>query len=137
MKKLGLYVLMMVWLCACDGLSTKESASDEVEKATAILWVDRNGDEKLTKYGSISTVKVYANVYSDGTFRILSYYKRQEKEVIEYLNKRVAVFTIPRYFFDEGYIKPGKQYLQLRYIPAKVWSPYLKPGFNKKNLRSE
>ena len=40
--------------------------------------------------------------------------------VVEYLKKRVAVFTIPKFFFDEGYIEPGEQYLQLRYIPAKV-----------------
>ena len=136
MKNIGFYLMLTMLLSAC-GHSEKAQSECDVEKATAILWVDRNGNEKLTKYGSISTVKVHANVYSDGTFRILSYCKKQKKEVIEYLNKRVAVFTIPKFFFDEGYIEPGKQYLQLRYIPAKVWSPNLKPGFNKKNLRME
>ena len=136
MKYIGYYLILIGLLSAC-GNPGKEKSACETQKATAILWVDRNGNEKLTKYGSVSTVKVHTNVYSDGTFRILSYCKRQEKEVIEYLNKRVAVYTIPPYFLEEGYIKPGKQYLQLRYIPAKVWSPRLKPGFNKKNVRIE
>jgi hypothetical protein len=84
------------------------------------LWVDRKDGESLQKYGFIRTAKVHANVYSDGTFRIMSFCKKQEPEVVTYLKKRVAAFTIPKFFFDEGYIEPGEQYLQLRYIPAKV-----------------
>ena len=42
------------------------------------------------------------------------------EKVVEYLKKRVAAFTIPKFFYDEGYIEAGEQYLQLRYIPAKV-----------------
>lgn len=130
--RIGLYTILMVLLSACNGFKTSEQTECENIKAKAILWVDRTGNEKLTKYGSISTVKVQANVFSDGTFRIMSYCKKQKPEVMTYLEKRVAVFTIPKFFFDEGYIEPGKQYLQLRYIPAKVWSPYFKPGDNKK-----
>lgn len=88
--------------------------------AKAILWIDRTGNESLMQYGLIRTAKAHVNVYSDGTFRIMSFCKKQEQEVVEYLKKRVAVFTIPKFFFDEGYIEPGEQYLQLRYIPAKV-----------------
>ncbi|MBO5251012.1 MAG: DUF4891 domain-containing protein [Bacteroidaceae bacterium] len=118
MKKICLYLLALILLSSCN-----ETTKSECEKntATAILWVDRTDNEKLTKYGSISTVKIHANVYSDGTFRIISFCKKQAPEVITYLEKRVAVFTIPQFFFDEGYIEPGKQYLQLRYIPYKVY----------------
>ena len=132
-------MIMASLLSACNVKTDVEETQlgCENEKAKAILWVDRNGDEKLTKYGSISTVKVHANVYPDGTFQILSYCKKQKPEVVRYLEKRVAVFTIPQRIFNGGYVKPGKQYLQLRYIPAKVWSPNMKPGFNKKNLRME
>lgn len=132
-------MIMALLLSACNVKTDVEETQlgCENEKAKAILWVDRNGDEKLTKYGSISTVKVHANVFSDGTFRILSYCKKQKPEVVKYLEKRVAVFTIPKFFFDEGYVEPGEQYLQLRYIPAKVWSPNIKSGFNKKNLIME
>ena len=120
MKKMVLYAIMVILFSSCDGLFTKEQSPCETESATAILWVDRKDGESLQKYGFIRTAKVHANVYSDGTFRIMSFCKKQDPEVVTYLKKRVAVFTIPRFFFDEGYIEPGEQYLQLRYIPAKV-----------------
>ena len=138
MKRVWIYTIITLLLSACTGIKTVNSDMEEAQlgcenkKATAIFWVDRNGDEKLTKYGAISTVKVHVNVYSDGTFRILSYCKKQKPEVVRYLEKRVAVFTIPQRIFNGGYVKPGKQYLQLRYIPTKVWSPNYKGETNKK-----
>lgn len=126
MKKYWLYILMAVCLSACKGIKTVHSDMEEEqlgcenEISTAILWVDRKDGESLTKYGFIRTAKVHANVYSDGTFRIMSFCKKQEPEVVEYLKKRVVAFTIPPFFFKEGYIEPGEQYLQLRYIPSKV-----------------
>lgn len=141
MIRFWLYIMIVTFLSACNGIKTVNSEMEEKqlgcenETATAILWVDRNNGEKLTKYGSISTVKVHVNVYSDGTFRILSYCKKQKPEVVKYLEKRVAVFTIPKFFFDEGYVEPGEQYMQLRYIPAKVWSPHFKGETNKKTFQ--
>ena len=83
--------------------------------------------KKWRKYGGIRTVKIHANVYSDGTLHIISFCKKQERNVVEYLKKRVAVYTIPKFFFDEGYIDPGEQYLQLRYIPVKIsWNKQFK-----------
>ena len=126
MKKYWIYILIVLCLSACKGIKTVHSDMEEEqlgcenEISTAILWVDRKDGESLTKYGFIRTAKVHANVYSDGTFRIMSFCKKQEPEVVEYLKKRVAVFTIPSFFFKEGYIEPGEQYLQLRYIPSKV-----------------
>ena len=127
MKKILLYTFLVAMiLSACKGIKTVNSDMEEEqlgcenEISTAILWVDRTGNESLMKYGFVRTAKVHANVYSDGTFRIMSFCKKQEPEVVEYLKKRVAVFTIPKFFYDEGYIEPGEQYLQLRYIPAKV-----------------
>ena len=119
-------MLIVLCLSACKGIKTVHSDMEEEqlgcenEISTAILWVDRKDGESLTKYGFIRTAKVHANVYSDGTFRIMSFCKKQEPEVVEYLKKQVAVFTIPSFFFKEGYIEPGEQYLQLRYIPSKV-----------------
>ena len=127
MKEILLYTFLVAMiLSACQGIKTVNSDMEEEqlgcenEISTAILWVDRTGNESLVKYGFIRTAKVHANVYSDGTFRIMSFCKKQEPEVVEYLKKRVAAFTIPKFFYDEGYIEPGEQYLQLRYIPAKV-----------------
>lgn len=119
-KLILLFVFFLLHLSACQGVKTTGQSECEMEMARAILWVDRTGNESLQKYGFIRTAKAHVNVYSDGTFRIMSFCKKQEPEVVEYLKKRVAVFTIPKFFFDEGYIEPGEQYLQLRYIPAKV-----------------
>ena len=84
MKRIWLYMIMASLLSACNVKTDVEETQlgCENEKAKAILWVDRNGDEKLTKYGSISTVKVHANVYPDGTFRILSYWICKTRETI-------------------------------------------------------
>ena len=127
MKKILLYTFLVAMiLSACKGIKTVNSDMEEEqlgcenETSTAILWVDRTGNESLMKYGFVRTAKVHANVYSDGTFRIMSFCKKQEPEVVEYLKKRVAAFTIPKFFYDEGYIEAGEQYLQLRYIPGKV-----------------
>ncbi len=135
MKRIWLYIMIVTFLSACNGIKTSELTECENIKAKAILWIDRTGNEKLTKYGAISTAKVRAKVFSDGTLRIISYCKKQKPEVITYLEKRVAAFTIPKRIFDGGYIKPGEQYLQLRYIPAKVWSPHFKPSTNKKSFQ--
>ena len=82
-------MIMASLLSACNVKTDVEETQlgCENEKAKAILWVDRNGDEKLTKYGSISTVKVHANVYPDGTFRILSYCKKQKTGSSEVFGK--------------------------------------------------
>ena len=127
MKNIWLYLIALsLCLSACQGIKTVNSDMEEEqlgcenETATAILWVDRKDGESLMKYSLIRTVKVHVYVYSDGTFRIMSFCKKQEPEVATYLKKRAAVFTIPKFFFDEGYIEPGEQYLQLRYIPTKV-----------------
>ena len=125
-NRIWLCLLLLLTLSACKGIKTvqtdmeEEQLGCENEIAKAILWIDRTGNESLMSYGFIRTAKAHVNVYSDGTFRIMSFCKKQEPEVVEYLKKRVAVFTIPKFFFDEGYIEPGEQYLQLRYIPAKV-----------------
>ncbi|MBQ8442361.1 MAG: DUF4891 domain-containing protein [Bacteroides sp.] len=118
--KIVLYLMLIVFLSACGEAKSTEKTTCENEKAKAILWIDRTGNESLQEYGFIRTAKVRVNVYSDGSFRILSFCKPQKPEVVGYLNRRAEVFTIPQFFFDEGYIEPGEQYLQLRYIPAKV-----------------
>ena len=126
MKRTWIYLIALIFLSACNGIKTVNSDMEEEqlgcenEISSAILWVDWKRGEGLSGYGSVRTVKVHANVYSDGTFRIMSFCKKQEPKVVEYLKKRVAVYVIPKFFFDEGYIEPGEQYLQLRYLPGKI-----------------
>ena len=126
MKKYWLYLLMAVCLSACKGIKTVNSDMEEEqlgcenEIAKAIIWIDSKHGEHLNDFHIIRTAKVHVNVYSDGTFRIISFCKKQDNKVVEYLKKRAAVYTIPKFFFDEGYIEPGEQYLQLRYLPEKI-----------------
>ena len=126
MKKYWLYILMAVCLSACKGIKTVNSDMEEEqlgcenEIAKAIIWIDWKHGEDTSDFHFVRTAKVHVNVYSDGTFRIMSFCKKQEPKVVEYLKKRAAVYTIPKFFFDEGYIEPGEQYLQLRYLPEKI-----------------
>ena len=124
--KYGIFAMLIILLSAYNGIGNSSSeikknlGADGFEKAKAILWVDKPADGNIRKYGSIRTVKVKAYVYSDGTFRIMFFTKKQDRQVAIYLKKRAAVYTIPKFFLDEGYITPGEQFLQLRYLPEKV-----------------
>jgi len=127
MKRNWLYGLcILFFLTACNGIKTVNSDMEDMllgcenEMSTLILWIDKAKGEKVTDWGHFKNVKVRANVYADGTFRILSWCKKQEPDVIAYIEKRVAAFKITQFFFDEGYIEPGEQYLQLKYVPEKV-----------------
>lgn len=126
MKKFGLYLVVSMLLASCNGIKTvRADMEDEcpeckTESAKAILWMDWKYGEALDDYKLVRTAKARVNVYSDGTFRIISFCKSQKPEVVEYLKKRAATYTIRQFFFDEGYIEPGEQYLQLRYLPEKI-----------------
>ena len=124
--KYGIFAMLIILLSACNGVGNSSSeikknlGADGFEKAKAILWVDKAKGEKVTDWGHFRNVKIKAYVHSDGTFRIMSWCKKPEKDVVAYLEKRVSVFQIDKFFFDEGYIEPGEQYLQLKYVPEKV-----------------
>ena len=126
MNKICLYLIGLMLLSSCEGINTirvdmeGEQLECRNEKAKAILWVDWKHGEDLSNYRIVRTAKAHVNVYSDGTFRIISFCKRQKPEVVEYLKKRAAVYTIRKFFFENGYIEPGEQYLQLRYLQEKV-----------------
>ena len=125
-NRIWLYLLLLLSLSACKGIKTVHSDMEEEqlgcenEIAKAIIWIDWKRGEDISDFHLVRTAKVHVNVYSDGTFRIMSFCKKQEPKVVEYLKKRAAVYTIPKIFFDEGYIEPGEQYLQLRYLPEKI-----------------
>lgn len=116
--------IITIWIifslfCSCKLIKTeteKASTGCDCEKAKAILWIDKEKVEGLSQY-PLRTVKVYANVYSDGTFRIISFCKKQTPIAESYIRKRAAVFVIRKELFEDGYLQPGKQYLQLRYVP--------------------
>ncbi len=131
MKIRGGYILYLLILCAvvgCKGTSSPSTASEtdkyagtcEGEKAKAILWVDYKRGRKIADGTPIRTVKVYADVHADGSLKVLSWCKKQPMIVQISLSKSVAVYRISKEMFDGWYLKPGEQYLQLRYLPGEV-----------------
>ena len=85
-------------------------------KATAILWVDYTRGRKLPFHAITRNVKVYADVSLFGKVKVLSYCKKQTMEVEDYLEKRLKVFAIRKNVMEQGYVKPGRQYIQLHYV---------------------
>lgn len=123
MKNSWLLWIMVVFLFSCKNTTTafedREQECKDV-KAKAILWIDKEKGEKVTDWGHFKNVKIKAYIHADGTFRIMSWCKKPSSEVVTYLEKRVAAFQIDRFFFDEGYLEPGENYLQLKYVPEKI-----------------
>ena len=123
-----LYLLILSAVVRCKGTSSPSTASEkdkyagtgEGEKAKAILWVDYKRGRKIADGTPIRTVKVYADVNADGSLKVLAWCKKQPMKVENYLLKRVAVYRIRKEMFEGGYLKPGEQYLQLRYLPGEV-----------------
>lgn len=119
-------LLCMLFAVACknspaasgDVAEADEGAGGCVgEKAKAILWVDYKKGRSVPNGTKVCTVKVYADVHADGTLKVLSFCKKQSMKVENYILKRVEAYTIRKEVFEEKYLEPGEQYLQLRYIP--------------------
>lgn len=132
MKTRWNYLLIFFILCtavSCKGPSSSPAAKSDAdeyaggcegEKAKAILWVDYKKERKIADGTPIKTVKVCAEVHADGSLKVLSFCKKQPMKVENYLLKRVEVYHIRKEIFDEKYLEPGEQYLQLRYLPGEV-----------------
>lgn len=105
------------------GQNDAEETVDTIPKATTIFWVDKvknNLTKKKDKPTSVSTVKVKAYIDSVGKVKIISYVKPQSKKVMEYLQYRLEIFRVKKIMLDSGYVKPGIQYVQLRYVPKRM-----------------
>ena len=58
--KIGICAMLMLFLSAC-----KNNQSDaEIEKAKAIVWVDKHGEKDWKDYGMIRTAKARVYVYT-------------------------------------------------------------------------
>lgn len=99
-----------------------EAYVDTLPKATVILWVDKknSGGKRDDFPNPVRTVKVKANIRNSGRVEILSYVKPQKDRVRNYLKQRLEVFRVSRVMLDSGFVKPGVQYVQLRYMPEKL-----------------
>lgn len=132
MKTRWYHFLFLLVICAavasCKGTSSSSTAPEadeyaggcEGEQAKAILWVDYEKGRQMSDGTPVRTVKVYAEVFADGSLKVLSWCKKQPVKVENYLLKKVEVYRIRKEIIEGEYVKPGKQYLQLRYLPGEV-----------------
>lgn len=100
-----------------------EEAVDSIPKATAIFWVDKaksNLTQKKDYPFSVRTAKAKVDIDSVGKVTVLSYVKPQDKKVMKYLQYRLDIFRVKKIMLDSGFVKPGVQYVQLRYVPDKM-----------------
>lgn len=96
---------------------------DTIPKATTIFWVDKEKSKYTKKKDtphSVRTAKAKVDIDSAGKIRVLSYVKQQEPRVVNYLNYRLEIFRVTRIMLDSGFVKPGIQYVQLRYVPERM-----------------
>ena len=91
--------------------------NDGLPKATAIAWVDYN---KEKKWSFVRTVKAHVHVDKYGKITILEFTKKQPVILENYLRKCLKVYRVPQPLLEGNYIKPGKQYMQLRYVPEWI-----------------
>lgn len=107
---------------ATDQDDTKEVV-DTTPKATTIFWVDKEKSKYTKKKDTplpVRTAKAKVNIDSVGKIKVLSYVKSQEQKVINYLQYRLEIFRVTKIMLDSGFVKPGIQYVQLRYVPERM-----------------
>lgn len=87
---------------------------DTIPEATGIYWVDKA--KRVSKDPlAIRTVKAKVLVHEDGKVDLHSFVKEQPGHVERYLRYRLEIFRVQKVMLDSGFVKPGEQYVQLRY----------------------
>lgn len=131
MKTLLVLFLFLLSLLSCqdtnrsgkDVSEDMEEPVDTTPKATAIFWVDKDKDYQAKKKDgplSLRTVKARVETDSLGKVNLLAYTKPQSQRIKSYLQYRLEVFRVKKVMLDSGFVKPGVQYVQLRYLPGKL-----------------
>ena len=69
---------------------------------------------------SLRTVKARVEIDSLGKVNLLAYTKPQSQRIKSYLQYRLEEFRVKKVMLDSGFVKPGVQYVQLRYLPGKL-----------------
>lgn len=106
-----------------SGMEGEEEGIAPTPQATAIFWVDKDKDYQSRKKKGplmIRTVKAEVDIDSLGRVKLLSYTKPQRTNVKSYLQYRLENFRVKKVMLDSGFVKPGVQYVQLRYMPEKL-----------------
>ena len=97
-----------------------QEEADSLPRATAIFWLDKYHMKELKKDDVLTfrTAKAKVIIRNDGTIELLSFVEQQPGNAQRYIRYRLKDFKVKKILMDNGYINPGEQYVQLRYIPA-------------------
>jgi Domain of unknown function (DUF4891) len=130
MKALLVLFFFLLLLLSCQQTNRSQATEDDAKeavdslpKATAIFWVDKKKSNLTQKKDSplpVRTAKAKVDIDSTGKINVLSYAKPQEQKVINYLHYRLNIFRVTKVMLDSGFVKPGIQYVQLRYMPERM-----------------
>lgn len=96
-----------------ENANDAETASDDTIKATAIFWIDKT-EYKYAKKHTFRTIKAKVSIHEDGKVDLLEFVKEQTPGVNKYIRHYLSKFMVPQIMFEDGYIKPGEQVVQLR-----------------------
>lgn len=131
MKALLVLFFCLFMLLSCQHSNRSQVADqddakevvDTTPKATTIFWVDKEKSKYTKKKDTplpVRTAKAKVDIDSAGKIKVLSYVKPQEQRVINYLQYRLEIFRVTKIMLDSGFVKPGVQYVQLRYVPERM-----------------
>ncbi|WP_455591633.1 DUF4891 domain-containing protein [Bacteroides sp.] len=129
MKLLLFFFFSFFLIVACQRAPQQKAEPDETEttdtidtlpKATAIFWVDKRKWVRDEGILPLSTAKAKVVISEDGKVDLKSFVKPQDGNVQRYLRYNLEIFRVHKVMMDSGFVKPGEQYVQLRYMPEKA-----------------
>lgn len=92
---------------------------DSILDATAIIWVDRK-EKREHERTRTKILKAKATVSKEGKITIINFVKNYPKEEQLYIKHKLLNFKVDKNMMDYGYIKPGEQFMQFRFIVNRL-----------------
>ena len=129
MKLLLFFFFSLFLIVSCQHAPQQKADPDETETfdtidtlptATAIFWVDKRKWVRDEGILPLRTVKTKVVIREDGKVDLKSFVKPQDGNVERYLRYNLEIFRVQKVMIDSGFVKPGEQYVQLRYMPEKA-----------------
>lgn len=126
MKVLLFLFFSLFLIIACQDSPKKQTEANAPEfvdtfpKATAIFWVDKRKWVPDKGILPLCTAKAKVVIRDDGKVELKSFIKEQDGKVQRYLRYNLEIFRVQKVMMDSGFVKPGEQYVQLRYMPESA-----------------
>lgn len=93
---------------------------DTFPKATAIMWIDKRKWVPAEGILPLATAKAKVEIQENGKVNLKSFVKKQPGNVQRYIRYHLEIFRVQKIMMDSGFVHPGEQYVQLRYMPEQA-----------------